>query len=112
MINFPLVNQAAKSSLPAILARLVPGGKTIAHEYMARSRHLARMRRFGNLLSCSRAIGSARFAAIGMGVIGLLSDFGHMAFGMIRLSMSARKSILRCFLCSMRVEWNYLITNG
>jgi hypothetical protein len=37
MINFPLVNQAAKSSLPAILARLVPGGKTIAHEYVARN---------------------------------------------------------------------------
>src|SRR5271163_1407086 len=34
-IDFRSINQAALAALPSILARLVPGGKTIAGEYTA-----------------------------------------------------------------------------
>lgn len=36
-LDFETVNHAALAALPAILARLVPGGKTIAGEYVARN---------------------------------------------------------------------------
>ena len=33
-VDFPAVNRAAIAALPAVLARIVPGGKTIAREYV------------------------------------------------------------------------------
>jgi hypothetical protein len=36
-LDFDAINRAALAALPAILARLVPGGKTIAGEYTARN---------------------------------------------------------------------------
>ena len=35
MIDFATINRAAIAALPAILARLVPGGKVLGHEYVA-----------------------------------------------------------------------------
>jgi hypothetical protein len=35
MIDFDMINRAAIGALPAILARLIPGGKAIAGEYVA-----------------------------------------------------------------------------
>jgi hypothetical protein len=37
MISFETVNRAAIAALPAILARLVPGGKIVAREYIVRN---------------------------------------------------------------------------
>ena len=34
-IDFCAVNQAAVAALPAIVARLIPGGKILGHEYVA-----------------------------------------------------------------------------
>lgn len=34
-VDFPAVNRAALGALPAVLARIVPGGKIIAREYTA-----------------------------------------------------------------------------
>ena len=34
-IDFSAVNQAAMAALPAIVARLIPGGKILGHEYVA-----------------------------------------------------------------------------
>lgn len=36
-LNFDTVNRAALAALPAVLRRLLPGGKTIAGEYVARN---------------------------------------------------------------------------
>jgi hypothetical protein len=36
-LDFDAINRAALAALPAILARLVPGGKTIAGEYTVRN---------------------------------------------------------------------------
>jgi hypothetical protein len=36
-VDFEHINRVALSALPAILARLAPGGKTIAGEYVARN---------------------------------------------------------------------------
>jgi hypothetical protein len=35
MIDFDAINRAAMSALPAVLARLIPGGKILAREYVA-----------------------------------------------------------------------------
>ena len=35
MIPFETVNRAALAALPAVLTRLVPGGKILGHEYVA-----------------------------------------------------------------------------
>lgn len=37
LVDFKTINQTALAALPAILARLVPGGKAIAGEYVARN---------------------------------------------------------------------------
>ena len=37
MINFATINRAALAALPAILNRLVPGGKILGREYVARN---------------------------------------------------------------------------
>jgi hypothetical protein len=34
-VDFPAVNRAALSALPGVLARIVPGGKIVAREYVA-----------------------------------------------------------------------------
>jgi hypothetical protein len=35
MISFDTINRAAMAALPAVLTRLIPGGKIIAREYVA-----------------------------------------------------------------------------
>jgi hypothetical protein len=37
MIDFANINRAAIAALPGVLARIVPGGKIVAHEYTVRN---------------------------------------------------------------------------
>ena len=37
MTTFDVINRAALAALPAVLGRLIPGGKTLGREYVARN---------------------------------------------------------------------------
>lgn len=65
-INFHSINRAALSALPAILARLLPGGKIIAGEYVVKN-PLRSDRHAGSFKISLRTGRWADFAADGRG---------------------------------------------
>ena len=80
-INFDAINREALASFPAVLARILPGGKRIGSQVVAL-----------NPTRADRRLGSFRIAIVRIATVGIVTDEGLAARE--RLGRQLRKNPL------------------